>query len=126
MTRTRTAAVAVCGLRIAYAAFLAGAPERATRSWLGPAGGQPATQVAIRGLSAREVAASVGGILAAVGGAPVRPWLVVQAAGDLSDILATAIASRSGTLPGGSLPATAVVGGASAVLTAGVALAVDA
>jgi hypothetical protein len=126
MTRSRTAAVGISVLRVAYAAFLAGAPKRATQPWLGSVGAQPGTKVAIRGLSAREVGASVGGLLAAAGGAPVRPWLIVQAAGDLSDIVATAIASRSGTLPDGALAATAVVGGASALLTAGVALAVDA
>jgi hypothetical protein len=126
MKRTQTAAVAICGLRIAYATYLALAPTRATRPWLGAAGAVPGAQVAIRGLAAREAGASVGGLVAALRGDAVRPWLAVQAAGDLADLVATARASRSGTLPAGSLAATAVVGGSSALLTAGVALAAEA
>jgi hypothetical protein len=56
-------------------------------------------------------------------GVPVRPFLAASAAGDAADILAT-LAGRRG-LPAGAAPATLAVAGGSALLTAGLAAAVD-
>jgi hypothetical protein len=122
MPASRTAAIAVLSLRIAYGVGLAAAPARLVRSWLGPT--TAPTEVALRGLGVREIGVHTAGLVAAVTGAPVRPWLAISLAGDLGDIAATA-AGASG-LPGGAVPKTAAVAGGSALLTAVVAAAVDA
>jgi hypothetical protein len=118
MSRSRIAAIAVFGLRIAYGAALLAAPGRVTKRWLGPGRNDAAATVALRGLGAREVAIHAAGLVAALHDAPVRPWLAASIAGDLSDIAATT-ASRSG-LPSGAAPATAAVAGGSAALSAAV------
>ena len=122
-TKARTAAALVCGARIAYAVGLITAPEQLTRTWLGPPVVQPSTQIPLRGLAVREIGLATGGLLASLGGAPVRPWLVAQIAGDLSDVLAS-VWGRNG-IPPSAVSAVTAVGGASAAITAGAALAVD-
>ncbi len=123
MTWARKGAIAVLGLRIAYGAGLIAAPSRLGRRWLGPAANAAPTQVPLRGLGAREIILHTGAILAAVRGAPLRPWLAGSIVGDLSDLAAT-VAGRN-ELPKGSATATLVVGGSSAVLSAAVAVAVE-
>lgn len=123
MTGARKAATVVLGLRTAYGVGLIAAPSRLGRRWLGPAANAAPTQVPLRALGAREVIIHVGGILAAVRGAPLRPWLAGSIVGDLSDLAAT-VAGRD-ELPKGSPTATLVVGGSSAVLSAAVAVAVE-
>lgn len=119
MTAGRSAAVAVLALRIAYGGALIAAPERLARRWLGPEASRPPAQVPLRALGMREVLLHAGGLAAALRGGDVRPWLTASIAGDLADIAAT-FAGRDG-LPGGSAPATAVVAGGSALLSAAVA-----
>jgi hypothetical protein len=123
MRTPRLVAIVVLGLRAAYGAALLAAPGRVTRSWLGPAGGEPPAAVAVRGLGAREVALHVAAAVAAWRGHPVRPWLAISIAGDLSDIAATAAGREK--LPPKAATATAVVAGASAAISAAVAAAVD-
>jgi hypothetical protein len=119
----RIAALTLLGLRVAYGAGLVAAPERLTRRWLGPAAGAPPTQVPLRGMGAREVVVHGAAIAAVLRDAPLRPYLAASAAGDLADIVAT-VAGRRG-LPDGSAAATLAVAGGSALLTAGLAAAVD-
>jgi hypothetical protein len=123
MTGARKGAVVVLGLRIAYGAALITAPGRLGRRWLGPAANAAPTQVPLRALGAREIVLHAGAILAAVRGAPLRPWLAGSIVGDLSDLAAT-VTGRD-ELPRGSATATAVVGGSSALLSAAVAVAVE-
>jgi hypothetical protein len=123
MGRPRAAAVAVLSLRVAYGAALIVAPGRLTRSWLGPAGGEPPAAVAVRGLGAREVALHGAAIVAAFRGLPLRPWLALSIGGDVSDIAATAAGRRG--IPDKAPLATAAVAGASAAVSAVVAAAVD-
>lgn len=123
MTGARKAATVVLGLRTAYGVGLIAAPSRLGRRWLGPAANAAPTQVPLRALGAREIIIHVGGILAAVRGAPLRPWLAGSIVGDLSDLAAT-VAGRD-ELPKGSPTATLVVGGSSALLSAAVAVAVE-
>jgi hypothetical protein len=118
MSRSRLAAVAVLGARIAYGAALLAAPTRITERWLGPTREGAAARVALRGVAVRELAVHVAGLAAVLRGAPVRPWLAVSIAGDLGDIAATLASRRN--LPSGSPAATAAVAGASAALTAAV------
>jgi hypothetical protein len=119
----RTATFAVLGLRVAYGAALIAAPERLALRWLGPAAGAPPTQVPLRGLGAREIVVHGAAIAAALHGKPLRPFLAASVAGDLADIVATAAGRRG--LPAGAAPATLAVAGGSALLTVGLAAAVD-
>jgi hypothetical protein len=121
MPFSRTAAIAVLSLRVAYGTALVAAPSRLTRSWLGPAGAP--TEVALRGLGVREIAVHGAALVAAATGRPLRPWLAVSVAGDLGDVAATALGAPG--LPSGALPKTVAVAGASALLTAVVAAALD-
>lgn len=124
MDNARTAALAVLGLRVAYGLGLVAAPEKLALRWLGPSAATPPTQVPLRALGVREAILHGGAIAAVLAGRPVRPWLAASIAGDLSDIAST-VAGRAG-LPGEAPVATAVVAGASAAISAAVAVAVDA
>jgi hypothetical protein len=120
----RSATVAILSLRIAYGLALIAAPAKiAGNRWLGAGASEPAAQVPLRGLGAREVAVHGLALAAFLRGGPVRPLLVASIAGDLGDIGAAAI-DREG-LPDGSAAATAAVAGGSALLTALAALSVD-
>jgi hypothetical protein len=123
VTRARVATLPVLGLRIAYGVGLIAAPQRLARRWLGPATEKGPTQVALRGVGGREVAVHAAALVAALTGAPVRPWLAASVAGDLTDIAATAIVRDE--LPDGSAFATVLVAGGSALITAALAAAVD-
>jgi hypothetical protein len=112
----RAAALGILGLRVAYGAALLVAPDKVTRSWLGPAADP--TRVALRALGAREVFLHACALSALLREQPVAPWLVASIGGDLSDIAST-YASRDG-LPEGAAPKTAAVAGGSAVLTAAI------
>jgi hypothetical protein len=107
-------ALGVLGFRVAYGAALLVAPDKVTKSWLGSL--DDASRVALRGLGAREVGLHVLAIAAVANDAPVKPLLAASIAGDLSDVLATALGR--GGLPGGAAPKTAAVAGGSAALTA--------
>ena len=119
----RTATFALLGLRVAYGAALIVAPERLALRWLGSSAGTPPTQVPLRGLGAREIVVHGAAIAAALQGKPLRPFLAASAAGDLADIVATAAGRRG--LPDGAAPATLAVAGGSALLTVGLAAAID-
>ena len=123
MTGARKGAIVVLGLRIAYGAGLLAAPSQLGRRWLGPAANAAPTQVPLRALGAREIILHAGAIIAAVRGAPLRPWLAGSIVGDLSDLVAT-LGGRD-ELPKGSATATLVVGGSSALISAAVAVAVE-
>ena len=122
MPVTRKIAVAVFSLRIAYGAGLVVLPGRLARGWLGPSASGPPAQVPVRGLGAREVVLHAGALLAALRGAPLRPWLAASIAGDLVDIGSTAAAR--GALPEDSPRKTLAVAGGSALISAAVGAAV--
>jgi hypothetical protein len=119
----RTAALAVAGLRVAYAAALILAPARTTRPWIGPDGERPAVQVPVRGLAVRDAVVHVGVALAALRDEPVRPWFAAGIAGDLGDIAATLASRRA--VPDGAAGKAALVAGGSAAISAAVATLVD-
>jgi hypothetical protein len=119
-TALRNATAAMLSFRIAYGLALIVSPTKAAGGrWLGAGAREPAAQVSLRGLGAREVALHGMAMAALLRGAPIRPWLAASIAGDLSDVVSTA-ASRQG-LPDGSAAATAAVAGGSAALTAALA-----
>jgi hypothetical protein len=107
---------ATLALRIVYGLGLIASPERLATRWLGPDASRAPVQVPLRALGMREVLLHGGALAAAVRGRDVRPWLAASIAGDLTDIAST-VAGRD-ELPRGAVPATAVVAGASAFLSA--------
>lgn len=112
------------GSRVAYGLALLASPSKvAANRWLGDGAREPAAQVPLRGVGAREIALHGLALGAFLRGSPVRPLLAASAAGDLADIAATAI-SRDG-LPDGSAKATAAVAGGSLLLTLLLAALVD-
>ena len=115
-SRARAGTTAVLGLRIAYGVTLMISPERLAERWLGPESSRAPTQVPLRGLGAREIVLHAGGVIAAVRDRPLRPWLAGSIAGDCVDIAATLIGRAE--LPDGAPLATAVVAGASALISA--------
>ena len=122
--RARGATAVLLSLRVAYGLALIAAPVKVAGSrWLGPGAGAAAAQVPLRGLGAREVALHGLALAGLFGGAEIRPLLGASMAGDLADIVATAISAEG--LPDGSAAATAAVAGGSALLTAAAALAVE-
>ncbi|MGI8429872.1 MAG: hypothetical protein ACR2OB_11345 [Solirubrobacteraceae bacterium] len=123
MSRARAATAATLCLRVTYGAGLIAAPERLAHRWLGAPAGSASTQVPLRGLGAREVVLHLGGLTAALTGAPLRPWLAGSIAGDLTDVAAT-LAGRD-QLPEGSALATALLAGGSALLSAVLAISVE-
>lgn len=117
----RAGTVGVLSSRIAYGLALLVAPEKvAAKRWLGKGAQEPAAQVPLRGLGAREVALHGLALVTYLRGSAVRPMLAASIAGDFADVGATAIA-REG-LPEGSASATTVVAGGSLLLTAIVAV----
>ena len=120
----RSATAVLLSFRIAYGAALLLAPARvAGNRWLGPGAGEPAAEVPLRGMGAREVAVHGLALAALLRGSAVRPWLAASVAGDLADVAAAALA-RDG-LPDGSAAATAAVAGGSALLTGAAAIVLE-
>jgi hypothetical protein len=118
----RITAASVLGLRVCYGIVLIAAPGRLARRWLGPAVDDAPLQVALRALGAREAILHTGALVALSRGGSLRPWFAASAAGDLTDVVATAAGRRR--LPRGSAPATLAVGGGSALVSLGLAAAV--
>ena len=110
----KRAALGILGFRVLYGAGLLLAPDKITKSWLGPL--DDASRVALRALGTREIGLHALAIAAVLNDAPVKPLLAASIAGDVSDVVSTAIGR--GGLPGGAAPKTAAVAGGSAVLTA--------
>lgn len=120
---TRKIAAAVLSLRVVYGIALLVAPQRLAGRWLGPDSARAPTQVALRGLGAREIIVHAAALAALRGGRPLRGFLAASIAGDLADVVATVAGQDE--LPEGSGKATVLVAGGSALLTAGVAALVE-
>jgi hypothetical protein len=105
-------AIAFALARIAFGAGLIVAPQRVASGWLPGDAGRAPTQVAIRGLGARDVALAGGVVLAARRGAGLRPWLAGCVACDLVDIASTLGAGNE--LPARSRWGTVALAGTSA------------
>lgn len=82
--------------RIGLGIAMIAVPDSATRRWLGDASADdPARQVAIRGLGARDVALGIGMLVALRGEGDARRaarWLEAGIVADLGDAAATAVA----------------------------------
>jgi hypothetical protein len=109
------AAIAYALARLAYSGGLLLAPTQVAGAWLGPAAAGAPTQVAVRGLAARDATLAAGVLAATLTGRSRRSWLLLCALGDLGDLGAT-LAARSGELPPNARPGTIALAGGSAVL----------
>jgi hypothetical protein len=81
--------------RVAVGIALVAAPDTATRQWLGDAtADDPARQIAVRGLGARDVVLGVGTLVALRSGGDLRRaahWLEAGVVADLADAASTAV-----------------------------------
>jgi hypothetical protein len=121
MPSLRGATIAFAGGRLAFGFGLIAVPDRTASGWLGSDAGRPPTQVAVRGLGARDIALSAGVAAGALGKGPVRPWLAACVACDLSDIAATVAAgdSLSSRARWGTIALAGAAAAAGLALTAG-------
>lgn len=124
MTLTRQLTLAFAAARGGFGAGLIAAPQRVASGWIGSESRRTPTQVAVRGLGARDVALAGGTVAAVLGGAPVRPWLAASIAADTADIAAT-LGAGGGALPKRAVPGTIALAGVSALAGAALALAHD-
>jgi hypothetical protein len=84
--------------RVGIGAALLIAPERSTNLWLGRDSGRVGTQVASRGLGARDVVLGVGALAAEE--SQLRNWVVGAMAADATDLVATVTAGPAVPLKG--------------------------
>jgi len=123
VARKQAFTITLSTARAAFGLALIAVPSRIGSSWLGPDGRRRPAQVALRGLGARDLALAGGALSAAVRGSAMRPWLLATVGGDLADVAAAFAAGDS--LPRRSRSGTLALAGASAVLSAALAVAVD-
>jgi hypothetical protein len=70
------------------AGFLLG-PEKAAKSWIGPAAATAGGGVMVRAAGARDLALGVGAFAALRGEGDARPWLAAHLFSDATDLVAT-------------------------------------
>ena len=109
--------------RIAFGAGLIVAPQRVAGGWLPGDAARKPTQVAIRGLGARDAAIAAGLVLAARNGERLRPWLAGCIACDLADIASTLAAGDA--LPARARWGTVALAGSAAAIGAALAASAD-
>jgi len=109
--------------RVGFGAAYLARPGPAGRGWIGRVARDPAAQVAMRGLGARDLALGAGGLWALGRGDEIaaRRWLTGQALADGADVFSTLVARRR--LPAAGFRfALAMAGGSTAVAVASAAL----
>lgn len=122
MSRTRTAVAAFALARIAFGAGLLARPDRVASPWLGKDAERPGTQVAVRGLGARDVALSAGALASLTDRKRLSLWLAGAALSDIADLAGTLAAPRD-ALPRNGRWGTVVLAGGSAGIGAGLIVA---
>jgi hypothetical protein len=123
MQGSHRTAVAFAAGRIAFGVGLLVAPQKVASGWLAQDAQRPPTQVAVRGLGARDVALAAGVALAAREGAALRPWLIGCLACDLADIASTLAAGSA--LPARARWGTVALAGSAAIAGAALTARVD-
>jgi hypothetical protein len=113
----RTLAKGIAAGRLGFGLALIAAPERFTAVWLGRDAGRAGTQVAARGLGARDLAFGAGTLAAS--DSSLRGWAAAATVGDAADLIATVTAGDDIPLAGrilvGALAAGATALGVAAV-----------
>jgi len=106
--------------RLGFGIALIVSPGRMTERWLGDDAGRAGTQVAVRGLGARDVALGVGAL--AAHGSQLQPWVAAAIVADTADLVSTLAAGDSLPLEGRVLAGAMALGGAVAGVMALAAL----
>lgn len=102
--------------RLAYSAGLIAVPDRLAAPWLGvDAAARPATQIALRGLAARDAALATAVLGCAITRRDPRLWLLLCALGDAGDLAAT-LAAPPADLPPNARNGTIAIAGGSALI----------
>jgi len=118
----RAGAVGVLCLRVAWCVAAARRPGASLHRWVGEAAESQGGGIALRALLLRSAIVDAAGVLAALRGLPLRPWLLASVAGDLADLTAT-LAADGDALPARARPLGALTAGGAAALTAALAAA---
>jgi hypothetical protein len=76
-------------VRIITGAALFFAPRRSARTWTGESSRELTSNLAVRGMGARDIAIGLGILMALERGAPVRGWLEAGVLSDAADAVGT-------------------------------------
>ena len=88
----RKMAIAMAAGRVAFGLGLAFAPRLTAVTWVGRDARKTGTQVLTRATGGRDLALGGGALVALLRHQDPRPWIGAQAAADLTDFVATAVA----------------------------------
>jgi hypothetical protein len=124
MNRTeagRAAAMAMAGGRVAFGVGMAAAPRMVAVAWVGREGRRSGTQLLTRAVGGRDLALGIGALVALLKRRDARVWIAAQAAADLTDLIATAVAGDD--LPPPGRRAIMALAGAATVANVGTLLA---
>ncbi len=103
--------------RVGFGVGLVLVPARLAGPWLGGDAGAAGTQVAVRGLGARDVALGAGALV--VPESELRPWVAAAIVADLTDLVVTVAAGdalpRAGRVLVGAVASAGVAFGATAL-----------
>lgn len=114
-TRQMTAAFALA--RLAFGLGLMARPDRVASGWIGSDAERGAVQIVLRGLGGRDVALSAGALAALGDEDRLSHWVAAAIGCDLSDVVATLIASPD-SLPANARWGTVALGGGAALVGA--------
>lgn len=84
------AAVGLAAMRVAFGCTALAAPGTAGRAWIGQGASGRDRAVLVRALGGRDIALGLGALLALRSGRDARRWLLMGAASDLVDTVASA------------------------------------
>lgn len=103
---------AIAAGRVLIGAGLLAAPGTVAARWLGADAQRGATQSALRGLGARDLALGAG-VLASLGDGRARPWVAAGVLADGADLAAAALAGDA--IPSGGRAITVALAGGATV-----------
>lgn len=90
----RTITTAMAAIRVAIGAALFVAPRTAGEPWIGEAAADAGTQMALRGLGARDVAIGMGTLMTRETAEANRAWIEAGIAADLADATAALLVAK--------------------------------
>jgi hypothetical protein len=86
-------------MRLAVGVFLFFFPRRSARGWTGERTEEGVSELALRGMGARDIALGTGLLIALDRGGPARGWLEAGALSDAGDAVATLLDGKALTGP---------------------------
>jgi hypothetical protein len=110
----RSGALVIAGGRVVAGLAMSFAPRLVAGQWIGRDARRAGPQLLIRTTGGRDLALGAGALGALATGRGARPWIAAQAAADLTDLVATALAGDD--LPAAGRRAVIGLAGGAAVL----------